>query len=145
MLLNLSPTQNRIPSNPFITKCPTVVGDFTGHQVELLQTSALLGDDFHAPTTGERKKSRSWVIDVHLKAALPKSPEHARGRLPFHTRVRGCNCLHIQPFSYYTLMIKHLIWLQERVLCPAGEHQCARGFVWERVHIYTCITLACSL
>lgn len=30
---------------------PTVVGDFTGHQIELLQTSALLGDDFHAPAT----------------------------------------------------------------------------------------------
>lgn len=36
---------------------PTVVGDFTGHQVELLQTPALLGDDFHAPTTREGEKN----------------------------------------------------------------------------------------
>lgn len=31
-------------------KYPTVVCDFTRHKIELLQTSSLLGDDFHTPT-----------------------------------------------------------------------------------------------
>lgn len=67
LLLYVSPKRDIIPSNMWIKcflqpwrgrewgKWPTVVGDFTGHQVELLQTSALLGDDFHTPATGERK------------------------------------------------------------------------------------------
>lgn len=42
-----------------IRKYPTVVCDFTRHEIELFQTSPLLGDDFHAPT--ERHRNRANV------------------------------------------------------------------------------------
>ncbi len=38
-------------------KYPTVVGDFTRHKIELLQTSPLLGDDFHTPAEKRRERA----------------------------------------------------------------------------------------
>lgn len=68
-----------------------MVGDFTGHQVELLQTSALLGDDFHAPAarggimheSRYRRSPGGAVSPVKTRGgrlpAVNRSDAHVRG------------------------------------------------------------------
>lgn len=90
-----------------------MVGDFTGHQVELLQTSAFLGDDFHTPATREgimhepsyRRSPGGAVSSV--KTAAGPSPF----KLLHRARMRGRSCSHILPLTLLknTLMIEHLI------------------------------------
>lgn len=139
VLLNVSPKQNMIPSNSLIT---FLLQSYRGRW--FYRTPGRAPSDFCPPwrwfphTYSRREKKRmTWGPKITWTRTWAPSRSHAcAGLLLFaHPAVR----------LKKTLMIKHQFWLKERALGPAGEDRSARVSVWERVHIYTCTTLACSL
>lgn len=72
------------------SKYPTVVCDFTRHQIELLQTSTLFGNDFHTPADKQRKnkglknylRHPCTVCCVSLKAKSHKKCAHTAVSFP---------------------------------------------------------------
>lgn len=54
----------------------TVIGDLAGHQIELLQTPALLSDDLHTPAdTQQGQRSKFICTRSLIKAGVIPSPE----------------------------------------------------------------------
>ncbi len=53
----------------------TVIGDLTGHQIELLQTPTLLSDDLHTPADTQQERSKVICTRSLIKAGVIPAPE----------------------------------------------------------------------